>query len=536
VGSNTYPTGPGSAFADAAALGLPALAAVLAGAQDGYVVVDADRRFIYANTAACQMLGRPLEQLQGQDYLYSFSPREHARMRATQPARLGENSATFTRVLVAPDGTQREIVSSTYSITIDGSPYGVAVLRDLTDPRAAARNAVALGQTAAQLGETGTTISEILNLFARHAVEGTRALSCGIAVVGEDHKLASAGGYGPPGPGYGIENPALMAMADAPEVFLEAMTAGSIAFADAPGRPVVIPDARALWESNPLTRPLAINHQNMDWRAGVYVPLSSKHKLIGIFVIYLPADVAGPSEVELAFYTALADQASLVMINARLAAQAGPAAALLERGRLARELHDSVSQGLFSMTMHARAAQLSMARTGMDASGPLGRSIHQLAELTAGALAEMRALIFELRPGALAEEGLVGALRKQTAAIASREQLAITVTAPEQRVQLEAGVEQHLYRIVSEALHNVVKHAHADNVTVAITTAAGILEVRISDNGVGYDSTKTHPGHLGMATMAERAEAIGADLSIISSQGTGTVVALSMPFEPTRSV
>jgi signal transduction histidine kinase len=103
----------------------------------------------------------------------------------------------------------------------------------------------------------------------------------------------------------------------------------------------------------------------------------------------------------LAFYTALADQAAVAVTNARLAAS-------LERSRLARDLHDSVSQALFSMTMHARAAQLAMATAGLDESGPLGRSVTQLAELTRGALAEMRALIFELRPGALAEEGSGG--------------------------------------------------------------------------------------------------------------------------------
>ena len=127
------------------------------------------------------------------------------------------------------------------------------------------------------------------------------------------------------------------------------------------------------------------------------------------------------------------------------------------------------------MTMHARAAQLALARAGLEESGPLGRSIAELAELTRGALAEMRALIFELRPAALAEEGLVAALRKQAAALSAREQVAVTVQGPEERLDLEAGVEEHLYRIASEALHNVVKHARRRAAAVTVTTQAGIL-------------------------------------------------------------
>ena len=116
-----------------------------------------------------------------------------------------------------------------------------------------------------------------------------------------------------------------------------------------------------------------------------------------MFAVYLPSGLAGPSEAELAFYTALADQAAVALINFRLHSQARQAATSLERARVARELHDSVSQGLFSMTMHARAARLAMAQAGLGESGPLGSSIVALAELTRGALAEMRALIFELR-------------------------------------------------------------------------------------------------------------------------------------------
>jgi signal transduction histidine kinase len=260
----------------------------------------------------------------------------------------------------------------------------------------------------------------------------------------------------------------------------------------------------------------------LDWQGAIYVPLSWEDELIGFLGVFLPSGVAGPGDAELAFFTALANQAAVVVINARLAAA-------LERTRLARELHDSVSQALFSMTMHARAAQLSMAKAGLDETAPLGRSITQLAELTRGALAEMRALIFELRPGALAEEGLVAALRKQGAALSARELVTIAVHGPEQRLELAAGVEEHLYRIVSEALHNVVKHAHAGSAAVTVVAQASVLRLTVSDDRAGFDPKVKRAGHLGLSTMAQRAEAIGAELTISSEPNSGTIVEVSLP-------
>jgi signal transduction histidine kinase len=392
---------------------------------------------------------------------------------------------------------------------------------------------VALAQTTAQLVGARNT-DEILAGIARHAVEGTRALSCGITVVGDGHRLVAGGGYGP---GYGLapasgetRSAGRIALAGAVgEEVIEAMTAGSIAIGEPPGKPVVLPDARSTWEASPVIKDFAATLKGLDWRAGVYVPLSWENRVFGLFGVYLPTGMAGPSEAELAFYIALADQAAVVVTNARLTSQARQGAALLERARLARELHDSVSQALFSMTMHARAAQLSLAKAGLDETGPLARSIAQLADLTRGALAEMRALIFELRPGALAEEGVVDALRKQGAALTAREQIAISVEGPEERLELEPGVEEHLYRIVSEALHNVVKHAHAGNAAVSVVEDAGVLRVAVTDDGAGFDPDADHAGHLGLSTMAERAKIIGAELTVTSVPGTGTTVALSLP-------
>jgi signal transduction histidine kinase len=120
------------------------------------------------------------------------------------------------------------------------------------------------------------------------------------------------------------------------------------------------------------------------------------------------------------------------------------------------------------MRLHARTAQLAMEKQGLPRDGPLGRSVAELREFSQGALAEMRALIFELRPEALAEEGIVAALGKQAAALSARSGLPIAVDGPRDRLDVEPKVEEHLYRIVLEALDHAIKHALATHATVDV--------------------------------------------------------------------
>jgi signal transduction histidine kinase len=221
--------------------------------------------------------------------------------------------------------------------------------------------------------------------------------------------------------------------------------------------------------------------------------------------------------------------------NARLLADVGRNAALLERQRLARDLHDSVSQALFSMTLHAGAAQRHLESAGIGPGTSAAREIERLRELTTGALAEMRALIFELRPGALAEEGLVAAVCKQAAALEARTGTSVRVDAPAERLELSPDVEEHLYRLVLEALNNALKHADADSVDVDLHledrhVETGHLVVAVRDTGRGFDPRQEHPGHLGLHTMRERASALGGRLDLTSAPGKGTTVVAQVPY------
>jgi signal transduction histidine kinase len=203
--------------------------------------------------------------------------------------------------------------------------------------------------------------------------------------------------------------------------------------------------------------------------------------------------------------------------------------AALERQRIARDLHDSVSQSLFSTTLHVRTAQHALAREGLDSTGSVGEELSEIRQLTRGALAEMRALIFELRPGALADEGLVAALTKQASALSAREGLAIEVDGSDERLPLEPEVEEQLYRLGQEALSNVVKHARASSATVRIAAEDDTVSIEVSDDGRGFDPAAVGPEHFGLRSMRGRVADLGGRLQVTSAAGRGTVLRVEVP-------
>jgi PAS domain S-box-containing protein len=291
---------------------------------------------------------------------------------------------------------------------------------------------------------------------------------------------------------------------------------------------VVAPGARARGLENPQYKPLHQYLRGATWDDMVIVPLDSRARYLGVMQYYHRTGRAYDDD-ERAFLTALADQAAVAVANADLYARSERDATLLERQRLARELHDSVSQALFSMTLHARNGERQLAAAGLGPETPAAQTMRQLAELTQGALAEMRALIFEMRPGALAEEGLVTALTRQAAALTAREGLPIVVTGPETRPVLDPDVEEHLYRLTLEALNNALKHSRATHIDVIVANNDIGLTIAVTDDGVGFDPNQAHPGHIGQSTMSERAAAAGAALQVSTAPGAGCTVTVRLP-------
>jgi signal transduction histidine kinase len=206
---------------------------------------------------------------------------------------------------------------------------------------------------------------------------------------------------------------------------------------------------------------------------------------------------------------------------------------LEERQRIARDLHDSVSQALFSTVLHTRTAQNALEQEGLSPSGRLGLELSAIGDLTRDAQSEMRTLIFELGRDPT-DDGLVAALVEHAARLGSMDGLHIDVRGPEARLALPHRAEAQLYGIVREALANVVKHADATMAWVTVETRPGRVIVEIRDDGHGFDPASGHPGHFGLDSMRSRASEIGGALTISSDPGQGTVVRVEAPSQTHR--
>ena len=262
-------------------------------------------------------------------------------------------------------------------------------------------------------------------------------------------------------------------------------------------------------------------------RALIAAPIRKHETLLGMLWV---ADTKPGSltEEDTLLVQALADQAALAIEHTRLVQRGQDAAVIEERSRLARDLHDSVTQSVFSLGMMARAAQTQHAR----GSDRLGGTLERIADLSQDALKEMRALLFELQPTGLAEDGLTPALRKLAEAFRARIELEVCFEG-DSPVRLPSEVETAIFRIVQEALANAAKHAQATTVTLTVDERDGRLRVAVQDNGVGFnpdapvrESADGRRGGMGMRTMHERAAAAGIQLRVRSKPGKGATVLL----------
>jgi GAF domain-containing protein len=252
-------------------------------------------------------------------------------------------------------------------------------------------------------------------------------------------------------------------------------------------------------------------------RSALAAPIFVAGQPFGIFSLaFCTEHVPSPGEQRLA--QALAQRAGLAVHNARLFEQARQAATVEERQRLARELHDAVTQTLFSSSLIAEVLPRLLQRNPDQAL----ERLEELRRLTRGALAEMRALLVELRPHALIETPFAQLLSQLAASMSVRGTVQIDVHAEAGGGPLPPEVQIGLYRITQEALNNVVKHAAATQAHVRFRRYAAGADLRIRDDGRGFDTHRTPAGHLGLSIMRERASGISARLQVHSRVGSGT--------------
>lgn len=239
-----------------------------------------------------------------------------------------------------------------------------------------------------------------------------------------------------------------------------------------------------------------------------------------------PEGGCGFTEEDEELLSILAQHAAIALTNARLYERSRELTIAEERSRLAHELHDAVSQKLFSLRLTAQAAAALVDRDPARAKGEL----QQVAALAAEAADELRAAVVELRPAALDEDGLVATLRTQIQVLDRAHTARVTFTAHGVRA-LPAAQEEALLRVAQEALHNALRHSGADQVHVTLSKRGQDTVLRVEDDGRGFDPTTVRRAgrHLGLVSMRDRASGVGGVLTVRSAPGKGTTIEMETP-------
>ena len=263
-------------------------------------------------------------------------------------------------------------------------------------------------------------------------------------------------------------------------------------------------------------------------RSELVIPLRFGSRVIGTLdLISASTDAFRPEDVLIA--QSLGDQIAIAIENARLYERSQELAVVEERNRLAREVHDAMNQSLYSIVLFAGAAQKEAEKAGQSS---IQRHLTRVETMAQQALKEMRLMIYELRPQELEEKGLIGALQQRLDAVEASAGVNVELEV-EGSFVLAPRVEETLYRIVQEALNNALKHASATSVKVIIRAGDGHLRLAVTDDGVGFcPEVAAQSAGLGLASMRERADALGALLEIRSAPGEGTGVHLRVELPP----
>jgi signal transduction histidine kinase len=263
-----------------------------------------------------------------------------------------------------------------------------------------------------------------------------------------------------------------------------------------------------------------------DMRSFLGVPITSPDGVIGSFYLTHKEGAANFSDEDQELIELLASHAAIAITNAHLYERSRELSILEERNRLALELHDAVSQKLFSLVLTAESAETLLERDGEGAKA----QVERLKTLSREALEELRSLIMELRPPALDRDGLCGALRKHVEVLGRLHAVEIELRIDDAVSAGDDERDREVLRIAQEALHNALRHAGAGHVEIRLSSDGGRLALEVRDDGVGFqpDDPELRSRRLGLTSMEERAGRLGGRLMIHSAPGEGTDVKLDV--------
>lgn len=491
--------------------------------SDALIITDLDGVVVAANPAAWRMHSYSGSDFVGKrcaDFIHPDSCAQFAEF--LRACRTG-GSYRYTALHLRHDGTPFPVEVHGSAFTYLGSPHALAVVRDISEREQNVaemeQRVESRTQTLAALLEVSRSVASTLELapVLRLILNHLESLVgyTGAAVLSLDKGQITVLDYRGPTPRQQVVREAYMPEQRA--IFSQiAEMRVAVILDDVHGDSPLAATIRERFGQR-------IRFLYPYMRSWMSIPLVVKNNAIGL--ISLQSSQPGYyTERSARIATAIATLAAIALENARLYEQAQDRAALDERQRLARELHDSVSQALYGIALGTRTARTLLGRDPTQAREPLDYVL----SLTDTAMEEMRALILELRPESLEREGLASALRKLAEATQHRHRLSVLAHIhDEPAIPLEA--KQALYRIAQEALHNAVKHAHATTLDLTLATTPDAVTLTVRDDGAGFDPGGSYPGHLGLRSMRERMVRLGGELSITSAPGEGTTVRAALP-------
>ncbi len=494
--------------------------AVIEQATENIFLVDVETRCIVeSNPAFLETLGYSEEEL-GRMTLYDIIAADRGSIDANV-LRVLERGDPFVgeRKYRRKDGSLVDVEVSASTILRRGKETLCVVAHDVTER---ARAQQLLEERVAALARIATDFAldlpteAALAALAKNVIRASTALSCSVSLVDEESgHLRIEGSYGlPEGFEEGIE-----------AVWRDEVVRSPTIEAVRTRQPMLASNMRRRMLENPLYAPVHRSIREAEWDTVFIVPLVSRSRVLGA-INFGYRQGQQPSEDERIFLEAVADQAAIAVENALLFTEAGGKAVLEERQRLARELHDSVSQALYGIALGAKTARTLLDQAPDRATDPLDYVL----SLAEAGLAEMRALIFELRPESLETEGLAVALEKQAAALRARHEIEVEASLCEEP-EASPGAKETVYRIAQEALHNIVKHACANRVEIKMECDPKRITLAVSDDGVGFDARDEFPGHLGLRSMRERASRLGGTLRVQTAPGGGTRIWARIPLQ-----
>lgn len=489
--------------------GLENLAHLVDASADGVAAVDTDGRVRYANPAAIKLLDLPPVSGRQPRLIDCVAPEDRSRVMAELRSIKGPDRFSFR--VRGRTGSSRDLECRHRQFWMRGRPIDGLVMWDMTEIKRLQLAADVLAETAANLAVT-QPLELTFEVVARRVVEVSQASACAMFLLEGERTLRIAGSWGLPD-GYGAA------------VLAASQAGGDLPALDAirTRNPVFVEDLPARIRTEAQFATLRSVSQGVPWRPAVAVPMFHNGRPLGALAVYfLPGQ--RPDGPTLSFLSAIAGQAASAAQVSRLVAAAQDQVATQERYRLSRELHDSLTQDLYGIVLGAKSARGRLTGQG----SPLAEPLDYILELADAGLADMRRLVLELRPEILEKDGLVAALKQSADAITGRYGVEVISEMPPEP-DIPRDLKLVAYRIVQEALHNVVKHAQAQHAWLRLGFEGGLLAIEVADDGCGFDSTGSFPGHFGLASMRERAEGHGGTIAIQSSRTRGTSMHLRLP-------